>query len=86
MDQMKAIRQDLVVQKIQNPFSVKVYETHAKISLDKGDLNEFNQVATLLCLQFSVSRCFLPSMNRFLQNMSSSFLHINSSTMSPWSF
>lgn len=77
MDQMKAIRQDLVVQKIQDPFSVKVYETHAKISLDKSDLNEFNQVVELLSLLCSVSRCSPPSTRPFHPSMFSSSSPIN---------
>ena len=77
MDQMKAIRQDLVVQMIQDPFSVKVYETHAKISLDKSDLNEFNQVVAFLSLLCSVSRCSPPSTRPFHPSMFSSSSPIN---------
>lgn len=53
-DQFKSMRQDLRVQILENEFTIKVYQSHARIALENGDIGEFNQCQSRLITLFEL--------------------------------
>ncbi|EFA78792.1 hypothetical protein PPL_08255 [Heterostelium album PN500] len=47
-EQFRSMRQDMRVQNIKNQFSIDVYEAHARLAMENGDLGQFNQCQTQL--------------------------------------
>lgn len=54
--QLKAIRQDLLIQHIRNSFSLHVYETHCRLALEHREMGEFNQCLAQVLSHYNVDQ------------------------------
>ncbi|SCU80941.1 LAMI_0B04236g1_1 [Lachancea mirantina] len=77
-DQFKSIRQDLRVQIIENKFTMKVYQTHARVALENGDIGEFNQCQSRLIHLFEIPDLKKSNLEEFLSYRVLYFLMMNS--------
>jgi hypothetical protein len=60
-EQLKSVRQDITVQNIRNKFSLNVYETHARLLIEHGDLDEFHQCQCMIQSFTSPTSILVPS-------------------------
>lgn len=76
-DQLKAIRQDLRVQMIENKFTIKVYQTHSRIALENMDLGEFNQCQSRLLQLYSLNNLKKSNYDEFIIYLTLYYIMMN---------
>ncbi|SCU81805.1 LANO_0B04236g1_1 [Lachancea nothofagi CBS 11611] len=65
-DQFKSLRQDLRIQIIENQFTLKVYQTHARLALENNDIGEFNQCQSRLGQLFELPNITKSNLEEFV--------------------